>query len=48
MTRPQLSLKALLCLTAVVAAFLGGMALGRTLDEPEWLYNAPPIVADHS
>lgn len=37
MPRPQFSLKTLLWLTLVVAAFLGGMALQGRLDRPRSL-----------
>ena len=34
MPRPQFSIRTLLWLTLVVAAFLGGMAVQRQVDEP--------------
>jgi hypothetical protein len=37
MPRPQFSLKTLLWLMLVVAAFLGGMVLQRKLDEPVYI-----------
>ena len=35
MRRPQFSVKSMLWLTVVVAAFLGGMSLQSKLDEPK-------------
>lgn len=45
MMRPRLqfSLRFLLVVTAIVAAFFGGRAYQRSVDEPEWLYRAPPL-----
>lgn len=42
MPRPQFTLKTLLWLMVVVAAFLGGMALQRKRDEPEWISKGHP------
>jgi hypothetical protein len=36
MRRPQFSIKTMLWLMAVVAAFMGGMAMQRKFDEPVW------------
>ena len=42
MRRPQFTLKTLLWLMAVVAAFLGGRAYQKRIDEPFWIYKATP------
>lgn len=47
MSRPQFTIRAflrtLLAAILVVAAFLAGMALQQWMDEPNWIYRAPPI-----
>ena len=41
MPRPQFSIRTLLWLTLVVAAFLGGMAVQKRLDAPLSLWSLP-------
>ena len=41
MRRPQFSIRTLLWLTLVVAAFLGGMAFQKRLDAPLSLWSLP-------
>lgn len=42
MRRPQFTLRALLVAMLVVAAFFGGMAVQKQLDESEWISKGHP------